>query len=204
MQGDNVLDIKNIDFPGNKCWYRESFSGLSDIDFEKKVSAYLTEVLIYNESKIVFYDPYCLGEIILENGLPKINSSLRVFINALIHAMNKVKITEIDFCCRKKIVSKFWESTDKLPIGYKLLLDQLKQLNKGIVFRFRFYDGTFHNRHIVNFEKEQTINISHSLNGLISSDELEVRELSSDESQKVNARIMRIWDKSKKSEIVYD
>ncbi len=204
MRGDKLKDPSGSKYPGNRVWYRESFPALNDIDFEKMVTSYLQKVIIYNGPKVIFYDPYCMGEIPLVNGVPKINPSLRVFINALIHALNSVEISEIGFFCRKKIVSDYWNSTEDLPEGYKLLLKQIKQIQKDTIFRFRLYDGTFHNRHIVNFDNEQTISISHSLNGIINSDELEVRELQGDEAKKVNSRIKRVWDKSKQSEIIYD
>ncbi len=199
-RAEKSSNLKKIEYTGDRTWYRESFPALSDEIYQQKISNYLKNIIIYCAPKIIFYDPYCLGEIKAEKGLPKINPSQRIVVNALINALAETEINEIGFCCMKRRVKGFWQDPSIVSYGYRLLFDQLKSI-RPVKFSFRIFDGIFHNRHIVNFDQKHTISLSTSLNGLITEDELEVRELFGEEKNKINSRIKKIWDKSAQSEV---
>lgn len=185
-----------IPAPSKIVWqpsFRENPVDLSDKIAD--VIASLAPIVLVN-------DPYGFGNLKTVDGkenAPKtvsVNSGTQCFLNALIVAMTKVKITEIRILCDPVRLGKNSEAIrDQIEL-YRMLFGDLKKLQIENVtiglsksrFHDRYYLGVVSEQNGHNFLFKSTKSVS----GLLSTDDLEIEE--SRDNRAVVAKITDRWN----------
>ncbi len=164
---------------------------------EIELSDKITDILVSLGKKIVFNDPYFFGDFKFEDGQLVISKNQAIFINALIIAIAKSGVEEINILGSwRKAKNKINGDKTELIKKYEALYQNIKSmfLNSSLFrlkkFNVCFSEQVFHDRYWLNCSGETIYHVSNSISGIYSSHELTVVPLKDLEVFKIKPRIL--------------
>jgi hypothetical protein len=176
------LKIEEID-PStfNIYWNQDLYRDKSKAEIE--LSERLSNILAYLSPNIFIFDPYLLGEIQNEQEKPKlITSGQRVFLNAFIVALSKVKITNFTLIGDYRKYKNFYEKNKiELKENYNLFFSQLEKISLQNM-SIHLSNEAFHDRYWTSDIENQSESIkifraSNSIAGLTDSKEFSLNKV---------------------------
>ena len=184
-------------------------SAPTDEQGQIELSDHIAKILQSLGKRIIISDPYFLGEINIEDDQLKLNTSQAIFLNALIIALAKGSIEEINLLGNwRKIKSGDGNKTtlvDKYKVIYKFIKKTFdgSTLLKLKAFNICFTEQPFHDRYWLDGENQNIVyHISNSVSGIFKSSELKIDPLSELEVFKVQPKIQKRLDDSEKQNLI--
>lgn len=164
---------------------------------ELELSDKITDILLSLGKKIIFNDPYFFGDFKFDNGQLLISKNQAVFINALIIAIAKSGVEEINILGNwRKAKSKIEGDQSDLIKKYKALYKSIQSsFVKSSLFHLKhfnicFSNQVFHDRYWLNCAGDIIYHVSNSISGIYASRELTVVPLKDLEVFKIKPRIL--------------
>ncbi len=185
-----------------------SSSAPSDKQGEIELSDRLSQIILSLGKNIIISDPYFLGNINVEDNQLKLSKSQLIFMNALIIALAKGGIEELNILGSWRKVSSEG-GQEKYIESYKAIYKALRATfnNSSYLklksFNICFSKQPFHDRYILNGADENIIyNVSNSINGIVHSEELIVMPLTQIDIFKIRPKVLQRLDESEKHSLL--
>ncbi|MBL7893859.1 MAG: hypothetical protein JNK50_01105 [Bacteroidia bacterium] len=207
----NIVSNEGRVAPLSESVVWHSSSAPSDKQSEIELSDRISQILLSLGKSIIISDPYFLGEIIVEDSQLKLSKSQLVFMNALVIALAKGGIEELNILGSWRKASSLSDgSQEKFIEGYKAIYKALKatftnsSYLKLKTFNICFSKQPFHDRYVLNGKDENVIySVSNSINGIIQSTELMVLPLTQIDIFKIRPKVLQRFEESDKYNLIY-
>ncbi len=205
---ESIADSPRPIEPIGREFFRESYQGITDSEYEGVVADYLSALFCHIGPDLMICDPYLIDNLDCTSGVVRLNGGQRVFFQALIKALTSNKMDTLYLLANKERISHFWKNFDEIPEGYVMIFNQLKNV-QPIKVKIKITSTAFHNRRIIKINKSDDIlysssayELSTSLGGIITAGDFQVTVHDASMAEKVGHRVLKLWKEAAFGEFI--